>query len=50
MKIIIKEKNPKENLRELIDNNGIFELTKLQTIKGNMLNLQFGNKNVSIIL
>jgi hypothetical protein len=50
MKILIKEKNTKENLRELIENNGKFELTKSQMSKGNILQLQYGNKNLSIIL
>ncbi len=50
MEIRIQEKNTKENLRELVDNNGKFELTKLQISKGNVLQLQFGNKNLSIIL
>lgn len=50
MKILIKEKDTKKNLRELVDNNGKFELTKLQISKGNVLKLQFGNKNLSIVL
>jgi hypothetical protein len=50
MKICIKEKNNKESLRELIDNHGKFELTKQQISKGNILQLQVGNKNLSIIL
>jgi hypothetical protein len=50
MKILIKEKNSKGNLKELIDNNGKFELTKPQICNGNVLNIQFGNKNLLIIL
>jgi len=50
MKILIKEKNTKDNLRELVNNNGKFELTKPQISKGNILQLQFGNKNLSIVL
>jgi hypothetical protein len=50
MKILIKEKNTKDNLRELIDNNGKFELTKPQISSGNVLKIQFGNKNLLIIL
>ena len=50
MKILIKEKNTKQYLRELVDINGKFELTKLQISKGNILQLQYGNKNLSIIL
>jgi hypothetical protein len=50
MKICIKEKNNKENLKELVDNHGKFELTKQQISKGNILQLQIGNKKLSIIL
>ncbi len=50
MKILIKEKNTRSNSTALIDNHGKFELTKPQISKGNILQLQVGNKNLSIIL
>lgn len=50
MKIRIKENNVKGLLQELREINGQFELTKLQINRGNVLNIQFGNKDLSIKL
>jgi len=50
MKIRIKENNAKGLLQELREINGQFELTKLQINRGNVLNIQFGNKDLSIKL
>jgi hypothetical protein len=50
MKILIKEFSSKENIRELKEINGRFELSKPQITRGNVLNIRLGNKDLSIKL
>jgi hypothetical protein len=50
MKIQIKESDSKECLEILKEINGKFELSKPQIIRGNVVNVQIGNKNLSIRL
>ena len=45
-----KKKNTQEGEKELKEHNGIFELTKPQINKGNVLNIQHGNTKISIRL
>jgi hypothetical protein len=50
MKVLVRETAIQDSLVSLIEINGKFELSKQQILRGNIVDVQVGNKNFSIKL